>query len=69
MEKTRSKKKKNPFIAVLILTGLMFLPFLVFLFDRFFIKMSNSILFIAELGIVSLGIFSGFLIYYFFFRN
>ena len=69
MEKTQSKKRKNPFIAVLILTGLMFLPFLVFLFDRFFLKLSNSILFFAELSIVSLGLFSGFLIYYFFFRN
>ncbi|WP_456463711.1 hypothetical protein [Persephonella sp.] len=69
MEKTPPKKRKNPFTAVLILTGLMFLPFLVFLFDKFLLKLDTSILFIAELGIVSLGLFSGFLIYYFFFKN
>jgi len=69
MEKTQSKKRKNPFIAVVILTGLMFLPFLVFLFDKFFLKLNTSVLLIAELGILSLGLISGFVIYYFFFKN
>ncbi|WP_456384254.1 hypothetical protein [Persephonella sp.] len=69
MEKTQPKKKKNPFVIILILTGLMFLPFLAFLFDRFLLKLDNSFLFFAEIGIVSLGLASGFLIYYFFFRN
>ncbi len=63
------KKKKNPFTVIVILTGLMFLPFLAFLFDRFLLKMGNSLLFMAEIGIVSMGLASGFLIYYFFFRN
>ncbi|WP_457627450.1 hypothetical protein [Persephonella sp.] len=69
MEKTQPKKKKNPFVIILILTGLMFLPFLAFLFDRFLLELDNSFLFFAEIGIVSLGLASGFLIYYFFFRN
>jgi hypothetical protein len=69
MEKTQPKKKKNPFIVILILTGLMFLPFLAFLFDRFLLKMDNSLLFFGEILIVSMGLFSGFLIYYFFFKD
>ncbi|WP_457625113.1 hypothetical protein [Persephonella sp.] len=69
MEKTQPKKKKNPFIVILLLTGLMFLPFLAFLFDRFLLKMDNSLLFFGEILIVSMGLFSGFLIYYFFFKD
>ncbi|WP_457639127.1 hypothetical protein [Persephonella sp.] len=69
MEKAQPKKKKNPFVIILILTGLMFLPFLAFLFDKLLLKLDNTFLFIAEIGIVSLGLVSGFLIYYFFFKN
>jgi len=69
MRKTQTKRKKNPFVVILILTGLMFLPFLAFLFDRFLLKMDNSFLLFAEIGIVFLGVISGFLIYYFFFNN
>ncbi|WP_297454878.1 hypothetical protein [Persephonella sp.] len=63
------KRKKNPFTIILILTGLMFLPFLAFLFDKFLQRLGYSTLFFAELGIISMGLGSGFLIYYFFFRN
>ncbi len=63
------KKRKNPFIVILILTGLMFLPFLAFLFDKFLLKLDNSFLLVAEVGIVSMGLFSAFLIYYFFFKK
>ncbi|SNZ09912.1 hypothetical protein SAMN06265182_1660 [Persephonella hydrogeniphila] len=69
MEKTQPKKKKNPFIVILILTGLMFLPFLAFLFDKLLLKMDNTLLFFGEIVIVSIGLLSGFLIYYFFFKN
>ncbi|NPA57712.1 MAG: hypothetical protein GXN94_00305 [Aquificae bacterium] len=69
MEKSKGKKGKNPFTVILILTGLMFLPFLAFLFDRLLLKMDDSMLFFAEIGIVSLGLLSGFLIYYFFFKS
>ncbi|NPA13267.1 MAG: hypothetical protein GXO45_04700 [Aquificae bacterium] len=65
----KEKKRKNPFTIILILTGLMFLPFLAFLFDKLLLKLDNSILFVAEVSIVSLGILSGVLIYYFFFKN
>ncbi|WP_457621140.1 hypothetical protein [Persephonella sp.] len=61
-------KSKNPFTAIIILTGLMFLPFLVFLFDKLLLKLDNTFLIFAEMLILGLGIFSGFLIYIFFFR-
>ncbi len=60
--------RKNPFKVILILTGFMLLPFLTFLFDKFLLKLDNTFLIFAEMLILSLGIFSGFLIYIFFFR-
>ena len=63
------KRKKNPFIAIVILTGLMFLPFLAFLFDKFLLKLDNYFLIVAETVIVVIGLFSALLIYYFFFKN
>ncbi|ACO04937.1 MAG TPA: hypothetical protein DEP48_07645 [Persephonella sp.] len=61
-------KKRNPFTAILILTGLMLLPFMAFLFDRFLLKLDNTFLIFAEMLILSLGVLSGFLIYIFFFK-
>ncbi|WP_456401869.1 hypothetical protein [Persephonella sp.] len=60
--------KKNPFTAILILTGLMLLPFLTFLFDKHLLNLDNSFLIFAEMIILSLGILSGILIYIFFFK-
>ena len=69
MGKTQLKKKKNPFIVILILTGLMLLPFLVFLFDKFLMGISDKALFIGEMIIVGLGFLSAILIYFSFFKN
>ncbi|WP_457642446.1 hypothetical protein [Persephonella sp.] len=60
--------KKNPFMAILILTGLMLLPFITFLLDKFLLKLDNTFLVMAEFLIIGFSILSGFLIYLFFFK-
>jgi len=63
------KKGKNPFPIIVLLTFLMTLPFIAFLLDKLLLKLDNSILFFAEILIIVMGISSGLLIYYFFFKN
>ncbi len=65
----QNKKRKNPFTIIVILTGLMFLPFLAFLLDKFLLKLNNSLLFFAEVSIVAMGLASATLIYFFFFKT
>ena len=65
----QNKKRKNPFTIIVILTGLMFLPFLAFLLDKFLLKLNNSLLFFAEVSIVTMGLASATLIYFFFFKT
>ncbi|NPA53507.1 MAG: hypothetical protein GXO21_02440 [Aquificae bacterium] len=69
MSENQPKKRKNPWTAILILTGLMFLPFMAFLLDKFLLKFDNSLLFIAEISIVAMGLFSAGIIYFFFFKS
>ena len=68
-EEEKGKKKKNPFTIIVILTLLMTLPFIAFLLDKLLLKLDNSILFFAEIMIITMGISSGLLIYYFFLRK
>ncbi len=63
------KKKKNPWTAIVILTALMLLPFIAFLLDKLLLKLDNSLLFFAEISIVSMGLASASLIYFFFFKQ
>ncbi len=63
------KKKKNPWTAIVILTALMLLPFIAFLLDKLLLKLDNSLLFLAEISIVSMGLASASLIYFFFFKQ
>ncbi len=66
---SKEKKKRNPWTAIVILTALMLLPFLAFLLDKFLLKLDNTLLFIAEVSIVSMGLASASLIYLFFFKS
>lgn len=68
-EEEKGKKRKNPFTIIVILTLLMTLPFIAFLLDKLLLKLNNSILFFAEIMIITMGISSGLLIYYFFLRK
>ncbi len=63
------KKRKNPWTAIVILTALMLLPFIAFLLDKLLLKLDNSLLFFAEISIVSMGLASASLIYFFFFKQ
>ena len=63
------KRRKNPWTAIVILTALMLLPFIAFLLDKFLLKLDNSLLFLAEISIVSMGLASASLIYFFFFKQ
>ncbi len=69
MSENQKKKRKNPWTAIVILTGLMLLPFMAFLLDKFLLKLDNSLLFIAEVSIVAMGLASASLIYFFFFKS
>ncbi len=65
----KGKKRKNPWTAIVILTALMLLPFMAFLLDKFLLKFDNSLLFIAEVSIIALGLSSASIIYFFFFKS
>ena len=70
VDKEKKRKRKNPFPIIVLLTLLMTLPFIAFLLDKvFLLKLDNSILFFAEIMIITLGISSGLLIYFFFLRK
>lgn len=47
----------------------MGLPFLVFLMDKYLLKLSEPVLFLAELSIITMGITSATIILLFFFKK
>ncbi|MCX7738888.1 MAG: hypothetical protein N2Z80_05700 [Hydrogenothermaceae bacterium] len=59
----------NPVFIIVLLTLLMFLPIIVLLFDRYMLKTDNFMLFFAELGIITVGVSSGVLMFYFMSRK
>jgi flagellar basal body-associated protein FliL len=69
MSENQKKRKRNPWTAIVILTALMLLPFMAFLLDKFLLKFDNSLLFLAEISIVTLGLASASIIYFFFFKS
>lgn len=56
---------KNPVFITVFLTSLMGLPFVAFMFDRYLLKLQNPALFFAEVGIITMGMSSAFVILYF----
>lgn len=68
---TEKMKKliKNPVFIIVFLTLLMGLPFLAFLMDKYFLRLSEPALFFAELSIITMGITSATVILLFFFKK
>lgn len=56
---------KNPVFVTALLISLMSLPFITLLFDKYLLKLDNPMLFFAEVGIISMGMSSAFIILYF----
>lgn len=56
---------KNPVFITVLLTSLMGLPFVALLFDKYLLKLDNPMLFFAEVGIITMGMSSAFVIIYF----
>ncbi len=65
----KKKKKINPFVVIVILTGLMTLPFIAFMLDKLLLNLNDKILFFAEISIVLVGISSALIIYFTFFKS
>ncbi|WP_028950287.1 hypothetical protein [Sulfurihydrogenibium subterraneum] len=63
------KLYKNPVFIIVFLTSLMGLPFLVFLMDKYLLNLSEPVLFLAELSIITMGITSATIILLFFFKK
>ncbi|PMP76463.1 MAG: hypothetical protein C0178_05600 [Sulfurihydrogenibium sp.] len=60
---------KNPVFFITFLTSLMSLPLLVFLMDKYFLKLSDSALFFSELAIITMGMTSATVIILFFLKK
>lgn len=56
---------KNPVFVTVLLTSLMGLPFVALMLDKYLLKLDNPVLFFAEVGIITMGISSAFVILYF----
>lgn len=59
------KLLKNPVFVTVLLISLMSLPFVALLLDKYLLKLDNPVLFFAEVGIITMGMSSAFIILYF----
>lgn len=63
------KLLKNPVFVTILLISLMGLPFVALLFDKQLLKLDNPMLFFTEVGIITMGVTSAFIILFFIFKN